>query len=125
MNDGKSQHINDGCKGNHLGVGKVGHRMRGVRGGFCEVQQVNCMPPLSSYNCFACLQVDTLIQPEISNIESKGVVQTTSHPPIPNQCSHLLAWECRLPSKYVITSSPGSMLLSVNIEIEAMDTVVK
>jgi hypothetical protein len=83
------------------------------------------MPLLLSYNRFTCLQVDTIITPEICNIESNQVVQTISHPPNSNQCNRLLAWEYWLPSKYVIASSPGSMSLSVNVEIEAMDTVVK
>jgi hypothetical protein len=86
---------------------------------------VNSMPPLSSYDHFACLQVDTLIQPEICNIESKEVIHHTSHPPIPNRCSHCPAWEHQLPSKYVVTSSPGSMSLSVDIEIAVTDTAVK
>jgi hypothetical protein len=102
-----------------------GHRTQGIRGGFCEVQQVNSMPLLSSYNCFACLQLDTLIQPEICNNESKEVIHHISHPPIPNQCSHLPDWEYQLPGKYVIASSPGSMSLSVNIEIGVTDTGVK
>jgi hypothetical protein len=86
---------------------------------------VNSTPLLLSYNHFACLQVDTLIQPEICNNESKEVIHTISHPPNSNQYSHLPAWEHHLPGKYVIASSPGSMSLSVNIEIEVMDTAVK
>jgi hypothetical protein len=51
----------------------------------CEVTRwVNSMPSLLSYNHFAYLQVDTLIQPEICNIESKEVIHPISHPPIPN-----------------------------------------
>jgi hypothetical protein len=41
---------------------------------------VNSMPLLLSYNCFACLEVDTLIEPEICNIESKEVIHTISYP---------------------------------------------
>jgi hypothetical protein len=65
--------------------------LSGVRGGFCEVQWVNCRPPLSSYNWFACLQVDTLIELEIYNIKSKEVIHSISHPSIPNWHSHLPA----------------------------------
>jgi hypothetical protein len=32
---------------------------------------MNSMPLLSSYNHFACIQIDILIQPEICNSESK------------------------------------------------------
>jgi hypothetical protein len=86
---------------------------------------VNSMPPLLSYNIFTCLQVDTIMTPAICNIESNQVVQTISYPPNFNQHSHLPAWECWLPGKYIVASSPGSMSLSVNIEIEATDTAVK
>jgi hypothetical protein len=81
------------------------------------------MSPLSSYNCFACLEVDTLIEPHICIAKSTGVVQTYSYPPIPNQRSRHPAWECRLPVKYVVAVSPGLMSLLVNVEIESTDTV--
>jgi hypothetical protein len=42
------------------------------------------MPPLSSCNHFACLEVDTLIEPHICIASGTEVVQTHSHPPIPN-----------------------------------------
>jgi hypothetical protein len=45
----------------HSDVGRIDHRMRGYGGEFSEVQQVNSMPPLSSYNIFTCLQVDTIM----------------------------------------------------------------
>jgi hypothetical protein len=83
------------------------------------------MPPLSSYNRFACLEVDTLIEPHICVAKSTEVVQTYSHPPIPNQRSRRLAWERRLPVKYVVAASPGPMSLLVNVEIESTDTAVK
>jgi hypothetical protein len=83
------------------------------------------MPPLSSYNRFACLEVDSLIEPHICVANSTEVVQTHSHPPTPNQRSHLPAWECRLPVKYVVAASPGPMSLTVDVEIESMDTAVK
>jgi hypothetical protein len=95
------------------------------REGFCEIQWVNSMPLLLSYNHFVCLQVDTIIQPKICNIESKQVIQTISHPLNPNHRSRLPAWEHQLPWKYDVASSPGSMSLSVDIEIEAKDIVVK
>jgi hypothetical protein len=57
--------------------------------------------------------------------KSTEVVQTPSHPPIPNQCSRIPAWEHQLPVKYVIAESPGPMSLLVNVEIESTDTVVK
>jgi hypothetical protein len=44
---------------------------------------VNSMPPLSSYNRFACLEVDTLIEPHICVANSTEAVQTPSHPPNP------------------------------------------
>jgi predicted transcriptional regulator len=83
------------------------------------------MPLLSSYNIFTCLQVDTIMTSEICNIKSNQVVQTISHPPNSNQYSCLPAWEHQLPSKYIVASSLGSMSLSIDIEIEVMDTVVK
>jgi hypothetical protein len=85
------------------------------------------MPPLSSYNRFACLEVDTPIEPFTCDANSTEVVQTHSHPPtppIPNQHSQLPAWEHRLPIKYVVAASPGPMSLAVEVEIESTDTMV-
>jgi hypothetical protein len=76
------------------------------------------MPPLSSYNCFACLEVDTLIEPRICITNSTEAVQTPSHPPNSNRCSRLPAWEHQLPVKYVVADSPRPMSLTVDIEIE-------
>jgi hypothetical protein len=50
---------------------------------------------------------------------------TPSYPPIPNRRSHLPAWECRLPVKYVVAASPGPMSLAVEVEIESTDTAVR
>jgi hypothetical protein len=83
------------------------------------------MPPLSSYNRFACLEVDTLIESHTCVAKSTEVVQTPSHPPIPNRRRCLPAWERRLPIKYVIAASPGPMSLTVDVEIESTDTAVK
>jgi hypothetical protein len=83
------------------------------------------MPPLSSYNHFACLEVDTLIEPHICVANSTEAVQTSSHPPNSNRCSHLPAWERRLPVKYVVAASPGPMSLAVDIEIESTDMAVR
>jgi hypothetical protein len=83
------------------------------------------MPPLSSYNRFACLEVDTLIEPHICVTKSTEVVQTHSHPPNPNRRSRLPAWERRLPVKYVVAASHGPMSLTVDVEIESTDTAVR
>jgi hypothetical protein len=83
------------------------------------------MPPLSSYNRFACLEVYTLIEPRICIANNTEVVQTPSHPPNSNQCSRLPAWEHWLPVKYVVAVSPGPMSLVVDVEIESTDTIVK
>jgi hypothetical protein len=83
---------------------------------------VNSMPLLSSYNCFTCLKVDTLIEPHRCIAKA---MQTYSHPLIPNQCSHHLAWEHQLSVTYVLAASPGLMSLLVNVEIEFTDTAVK
>jgi hypothetical protein len=53
------------------------------------------------------------------------VMQTISHPPNPNQCSCLPAWECQLPSKYVVAASPSLMSLAIDVEIESTETAVK
>jgi hypothetical protein len=78
------QCINNSCKESYSGVRRVNYGMRGVGRGFYEIQQVNHMPLLLSYNYFECLQVNTLIQLKINNIKCKEVIQTTSYPPIPN-----------------------------------------
>jgi hypothetical protein len=86
---------------------------------------VNSTPPLSSHNRFACLEVDTPIEPLTGVTNSTEVVQTPSHPPIPNQRSCLPAWEHWLPVKYIVAASPGPMSLAVDVEIKSMDTAVK
>jgi hypothetical protein len=83
------------------------------------------MPPLSSYNRFAYLEVDTLIESHTCIAKSTEVMQTPSHPPNPNRCSFLPAWEHWLPIKYIIAASPGPMSLLVDVEIKSTDTVVK
>jgi hypothetical protein len=84
------RHINNSCKGSHSGVGRVSHGMRDVRGGFCEVQQVNCMPLLLSYNHFVCSQVDTLIQPEVCNTKVKKSYKPS---PIPSFLTDAVAFQ--------------------------------
>jgi hypothetical protein len=86
---------------------------------------VNSMPPLSSYNRFACLEVDTLIEPHIYVANSTEAVQTPSHPPNSNRRSRLPAWERQLPVKYVVAASPKPMSLTVEVEIESMDMAVR
>jgi hypothetical protein len=89
---------------------------------------VNSMPPLSSYNRFTCLEVDTQIEPFTCAANSTEVMQTHSYPPnppIPNRHSRLPAWEGRLPVKYVVAASPGPMSLAVEVEIESTDTAVR
>jgi hypothetical protein len=86
---------------------------------------VNSTPPLNSYNRFACLEVDTIIESHICVTNSTEVMQTPSHPPIPNRRSRIPAWERRLPVKYVVAASPGPMSLIVDMEIESTDTTVK
>jgi hypothetical protein len=86
---------------------------------------VNSTPPLSSYNCFTCLEVDTLIEPRICVANSIEAMQTPSHPPNSNRHSRLPAWEHRLPVKYVVAASPGPMSLAVDVEIESTDTAVR
>jgi hypothetical protein len=82
------------------------------------------MPPLRSYNHFTCLEVGTLIESCICIANSTEAVQTPSHPPNSNRRSHLPAWECRLPIKYVVAASPGPMSLAVDVEIESTDMAV-
>jgi hypothetical protein len=78
--------------------------MQDQQRGFCLVQQVNSTPPLSTHNWYACLQVDTLIEPAVCKIESVKVLQTTSHPPNQTWCSRLPPWEHQLPNKYVVAA---------------------
>jgi hypothetical protein len=99
--------------------------MRHQRIGFYQIQWVNSTPLLSSYNCFTCLEVDTPIETFICAANSTEVVQTYSHPPIPNRRSRLPAWEHRLPVKYIVAASPGPMSLMVKVEIESTDTAVR
>jgi hypothetical protein len=98
---------------------------RSRRRGFCQIQQVNSTPPLSSYNHFTCLEVDTLIESHTCIAKTTEVVQTPSHPPIPNRRSRIPAWERQLPIKYVVAASPGLMSLLVTVETESTDTTVK
>jgi hypothetical protein len=80
---------------------------------------------LSTHNRYVCLQVDTTIECAVCKIGSVKVIQTISHSPIPNRRSCLQAWERRLPCTYVIASSPGSLSLAIDVEIESMNTAVR
>jgi hypothetical protein len=77
------------------------------------------------HNRYACLQVDTTIEPATCEIKSAKVIRTVSQPPIPNRRSGLRAWERQSPRTYVIASSPGSMSLAIDVEIESTDTAVR
>jgi hypothetical protein len=59
-------------------------RKRSQRLGFYHIRWVNSMPLLSSYNCFACIEVGAFIESHICIAKSTEVMQTPSHPPIPN-----------------------------------------
>jgi hypothetical protein len=83
------------------------------------------MSPLSSYNRFACLEVDTPLETFTCAANSTEVVPTPSHSLIPNRRSHLPAWERQLPIKYIVAASPGPMSLTVEVEIESTDSAVR
>src|SRR6267154_4880245 len=97
--------------------------------GFYVPQQVNSMPPLSTSNHYAILDVD-LVE-ENSTLSSEPTdkamiaadVQSTpltpSHPVYPPR---LKQWERRLPRWYVVASTPSENSLHLKVKIVTTDT---
>src|SRR6267154_6206659 len=97
--------------------------------GFYVPQWVNCMPPLSTSNHYAPLDVDlveensTLSSEPTDKATIAADVQSTpldpSHPVYPPR---LKRWEQRLPRRYVVTSTPSENSLHLKVEIVTTDT---
>ena len=96
--------------------------------GFSSGQQMNCMPLLSSYNCFNVLYIENTNDIEIENQDvQKPEVSLTSALMVDfGVKTHHPKWEKLLPKKFIIAAieeNPTSLKLKV--EIETMDTAEK
>ena len=82
---------------------------------------MNSVPPLHTYNQFSCLATtnEEVLAP-IPQTENLTKVTTPLPPKVPYL--RLQKWERRLPTRYVIASSPGPKSLTVKVKIQAMDT---
>src|SRR3981189_1365761 len=98
--------------------------MRSNRGGFCSTQRVINTPPLSSCNRYACLVVDQC-EDATSVFDCVKVVPRLSPPPPKIARIRLANWECRLPKKFVIATTPSDNSLNIDVEIETTDTAMK
>jgi hypothetical protein len=76
------------------------------------------MPPLSSKNCFATLLVEEVY--ELNSIFSTDAITNDSKaiPTPPNTPK----WEKQLPEHYVISSTPSSNSLKLNVSMQTLDT---
>jgi hypothetical protein len=82
------------------------------------------MPLLSSHNRYACLVVDRC-EDATSVFKCAKVVPQPSPPPQKVARICLANWECRLPKKFVIATTPSKNSLNIDIEIETTDTVME
>src|SRR3981189_1015640 len=99
-------------------------RARSSRRGFCSTQRVISTPPLSSHNWYACLVVDQCEDATSVFDCAKVVPQPSPSPPKVAQI-RLANWECRLPKRFVIATTPSDNLLNIDVEIETTDTAMK
>ena len=112
---------------------------------------MNCMPPLSSHNHYAPLDVDLIEENSTtsSNLTDEKVIAqdiqqiliakpegflrnsrfSKTSPPDPENVDktrvkplRLPRWERRLPRKYVVASTPSANSLSLTVEIMTADT---
>src|SRR3981189_2652813 len=97
---------------------------RGRGGGFCPTQRVISTPPLSSHNRYACLVVDQC-EDATSIFDCVKVVPQPSPPPQKVARIRLANWECRLPKKFIIATTPSENSLHIDVEIEMTDTTMK
>jgi hypothetical protein len=82
------------------------------------------MPSLPSHNRYTCLSIDEISEPSADESDCVKAVQEPQ-PPKSRKLIRLAGWECRLPHKYIIASTPGTNSLDINVEIETTDTGVK
>ncbi|KAG5732294.1 hypothetical protein E4T56_gene11356 [Termitomyces sp. T112] len=91
------------------------------------------MPPLPSTNCFTSLSIDSNISvaivdtmPEMispsSDVQTPFPAKVSAGNTPPGPCFHIPAWECCLPHCYVIASTPSTISLKLQVEIETTDT---
>src|SRR5712664_4677964 len=103
--------------------------LRRCRRGFYVPQRVNCMPPLSTSNRYALLDVDLVEEnstlPSEPTDEATIVSDIQSTPPAPLHPVYpprLKRWEWRLPRRYVVASTPSENSLHLKVEIVTTDT---
>jgi hypothetical protein len=78
-----------------------------IRRGFCMQQQVNSMPSLPSHNRYTCLSIDEMSEPSTDEPDCMKAIQEPE--PLTNRkLIHLICWECQLPHKYVVASTPST-----------------
>jgi len=85
---------------------------------------VNSTPSLPSHNCYTCLSIDEISEPSADELDCVKAVQEPQ-PPKGGKLIHLAGWECQLPHRYIIASTPSTNSLDINVEIETMDTGIK
>src|SRR3979490_2957570 len=82
------------------------------------------MPPLSLRNWYACLVVDQC-EDATSVFDCVKVMPQPSPPSQKVARIHLANWECRLPKKFIIATTPSENSLYIDVEIETTDTAMK
>jgi hypothetical protein len=82
------------------------------------------MSSLPSHNHYICLSIDEMSEPSADELDSVKVVQEPQ-PPKSERLTCLAGWECRLPRRYIVTSTPSANSLDIDIEIETTDTGIK
>jgi hypothetical protein len=85
------------------------------------MQQVNSTPLLQSVNRFAYLTEESINVNNTSDTALKPLegVQTA---PKPTSCHQVPKWECQMPKRYVVASTPGPKSLHLKVELQTTDT---
>jgi len=82
------------------------------------------MPSLPSHNHYTCLSIDEMSEPSADELDCVKVIQEPQ-PPKSRKLTHLAGWECRLPRRYIVTSTPSTNSLDIDVEIKTTDTSIK
>jgi len=82
---------------------------------------VNNALPLPVHNKFSHLEIEGE-DPHIPTTQEEKPVIVTPTPSLPHLFCHIPKWECKLPRKYILATSPSAKSLVVKVEIQTTDT---
>ena len=89
---------------------------------------MNCMPSLSSYNCFDILYIENTndIETETQDMQKPETSLTPTPTANPGVKTHCSKWEKLLPKNFIIVAAEENPTsLKLKVEIKTMDTAEK